>query len=95
MDYSTLTVIASFLGLLIGIWKISSDLRRDLEVAKTLLFARFDDHKESVDKKLFLIQDQTDEKFVRSDMCITIQTSINGRLKSIETKLDALIMREK
>ena len=95
-------IIATLLGMLGGIWKISRDFRKDLQEALaeirkefkstiTLIFTRFDDHKESVDKKLFMLQSSTEEKYMRIDLCNKTSGNIEGRLKSIDIKLDTLL----
>jgi len=95
MDYSALLIIGSFIGMLVGMWQIARSFKKDLDDAKDLLFSRFDDHKKDVDGKLFLVQNNTEEKYVRLDLCNKTSGNIEGRLKSIDAKLDSLLMKDK
>lgn len=96
MDYSTITVMASFVGMLIGMWNIARAFRKDID----RVFVRFDDHKEDVDKKLFLLQDITSHNFVRRDNC-TLQTEvfkgmfndIKSSIISVDRKIDNIILK--
>ena len=102
MDTQVITILVGFLVLLGGMWKIARDFEKDLsETSKeitrdlkdtvALLFKRFDDHKKDMDKKLFYIQNTSDEKYVRLDLCNKTSGNIEGRLKSIDIKLDTLL----
>ena len=92
MDHIDIIILlAAFVGMLGGIWTIARAFKKDLEETKTLMFDRFDDHKETVDKRIFLLQTTTDEKYVRLDLCNKTSGNIEGRLKSIDIKLDTLL----
>lgn len=91
MDYSTIAVLGSFVGMLIGIFTITRNFRKDMDDTISKMFKRFDDHKESVDKKLFLLQDISDKKYVRQDLCALQSTVFKELFSEINKKLDLLL----
>lgn len=91
MDYTAVTVLGGFLALLIGVWKIARDIRGDLDRTVKLLFKRFDDHKDTVDKKLLDIIVSNDGKYVRSDLCAQTKEIFKDEFKRINEKLDLLL----
>ncbi len=52
-----------------AVWKIARDFREDLEQTSALLFKRFDDHKDTTDKRFIYSQELNDKKYQRSDLC--------------------------
>lgn len=74
------------------IGEANKEIRKEFKDTVALIFSRFDDHKTDTDKKLFLIQNHVEDKFVRQDLCNKTSGNIEGRLKSIDLKLDALLM---
>ena len=93
--FEILTVLGAFISMLIGMWKVSRDFRKDMEETIKLLFKRFDDHKQDTDRKLFLLQNSIDEKYMRIDLCNKTSGNIEGRLKSIDIKLDTLLQEKR
>ena len=87
MDYHTFAVIGSFFGMLIGMWRITESFQNKINK----VFKRFDDHKETVDKKLFLLQDINDAKYVRQDICSLEKSSFKEEFLRINEKLDVLL----
>jgi hypothetical protein len=69
MDYSVLTVLSGLVAMCAAVWKIAQDFRTDLEQTSALLFKRFDDHKDTTDKKFIYSQELNDKKYQRSDIC--------------------------
>lgn len=83
-------ILATLIGMAVGIWTIARSFRLDMQNTIDLLFQRFDDHKKDIDSKLFLISNTMDEKYVRVDLCNKTSGNIEGRLKSIDIKLSAM-----
>lgn len=98
MDFQLVILLSAFIALLGGIWKISRDLKRDMDESIRLLFKRFDEHKKATDEKL-LVQAKLDgDIYMRKDNCSLSQqlhvAAIADLRKAIETlsnKIDELM----
>ena len=87
----TVSILGSFIGMLIGVWGIARSFRKDMDDSRDKVFARFDTHKESVDKKLFLMQDLGNASFVRKDNCALQTGMFTKEFDRVNIKLDKLL----
>ena len=91
MEWQLIFVSASFVAMLGGIWKIAKDFRNDLDENVKLLFRRFDDHKEAVDKKLIWQQGIYDQKYADEKVCALTRAAFGKTFDEINRKLDMLL----
>jgi hypothetical protein len=102
MDWQIIFVASAFISMLGGMWKIARDFRIDLaETSKQLredsdkttrlLFKRFDDHKEAMDKKTIYQTEINDKKYAQSNICTLARTNYDKLFESINSKLDMLL----
>lgn len=52
-----------------AMWKIAMNFKEEVDKTSALLFKRFDDHKDTTDKKFIYSQELNDKKYQRSDLC--------------------------
>ena len=87
----TVSILGTFAGMLLGVWGIARSFRKDMDDSRDKVFARFDTHKEIVDKKLFLLQDLTSSTFVRKDNCALQTGMFTKEFDRVNIKLDKLL----
>lgn len=91
MDAQLITTIGTLFGVLLVVWKIAKGFRDDLQRTTDLLFKRFDEHKESVDKKLFYINDFNERKYAQISICDITRQNFTKSVDEMNRKLDMLL----
>jgi len=90
-DHQTILVIAAFVAMMGGIWAITERMRDELKKTISLMFKRFDDHKDAIDKKLLWNIEIGESKYVRQDLCQQTKETFKDEFKRINEKLDLLL----
>jgi hypothetical protein len=91
MDYEIIKILVAIIALLGGMWKIAKDLRDDVSKTTSLLFKRFDDHKEATDKKFMFQTEINDTKYAPNNICILVRSANEKIFSDINRKLDLLL----
>lgn len=91
MDYEIIKILVAIIALLGGMWKIAKDLRDDVSKTSSLLFKRFDDHKDATDKKFIFQTEINDRKYAPDNVCILTRNSNERIFSDINRKLDLLL----
>jgi len=90
-DHQTILVIAAFVAMMGGIWAITERLRDELKKTISLMFKRFDEHKDAIDKKLLWMAEINESKYMRQDLCSQTKETFKDEFKRINEKLDLLL----
>ena len=90
-DHQTILVIAAFVAMMGGIWAITERLRDELKKTISLMFKRFDEHKDAIDKKLLWLAEINESKYMRQDLCNNTRDMHKEEFKRINDKLDLLL----
>ena len=93
--FQLITIIGSFVAMLVGMWTIVEKLRADIQKSISLIFKRFDDHKDAVDKKLMWLAEINDSKYSRQDLCQQTRETFKDELSRINSKLDLLLQERR
>ena len=91
MDWQIIFVASAFVAMLGGMWKIARDFKDDLAKTSSLLFKRFDEHKETTDKKFIYQTEINDKKYAHDNLCVLARTNYDKLFESINSKLDMLL----
>jgi hypothetical protein len=109
MDFTVLlTAILAVVSILGGLWKIVDGFNSRLEATlenvnntlkanTSLLFKRFDDHKEATDKKLIYMTELADKKYAHLGICDLTRVNFEKvilEMKENATKANADINRK-
>lgn len=91
MDYSSIAIIGSFVGMLVGLWSIAKSFKEDLDKTTSLLFKRFDAHKDATDMKIIHYQEAHDIRFAKAGECEITRQNFSKLFDEINKKLDLLL----
>lgn len=91
MDYTAFTVLGGIIAMAGVVWKVARDFRSDMDKTVKLLFKRFDDHKDAVDKKLLYQIEIVDQKYAQKAVCTLSRDNYDKLFDSINRKLDILL----